>query len=148
MIGKWEGTYKYSNLKIQSLVGHPETKFWIEIESFDGVNFHGIVYDDPRTGGMTDIGNVTGKLINDKISFTKKMPMAIYIDNKNGEKICSDKPHKPIYYIGKFSGDKTEFIGVWKFKRIFVLLLGIIPVLFNPGKGTWQIKKIENQYNR
>ncbi len=145
MLGNWKGSYKYDNEKIQKIVGHNETKFEIIIDKFDGQSFSGIVTDDEGTGGMKDAGQIVGRVENNKIYFEKLMPKNDRISSVTGNRRYSEKKHPKIYYAGKLSDDKSSFEGNWKFKKRLLFLFGIIPIIFNPGKGTWKMTRENNK---
>lgn len=138
MIGNWKGHYTYKNKQLQKIIGFEKTYFEITIEKFDGVNFSGTVHDDIATGGMKETGKIIGKVENDKISFQKSMPINDRISLK-GERIKTNQKHPTLYYFGTFSKNKTTIVGNWKFKRRIEFIFGIIPILFNPGKGDWEM---------
>jgi hypothetical protein len=138
MLGNWNGYYKFENQRIQKAMGFEKTNFEIIIEKFDGINFDGIVNDDIKTGGMKETGKVTGKIVNNKVSFKKLMPINTQIDLK-GERKDLERKHPTLYYFGTLSENKAEIIGTWKFKRKIGFLFGIIPIFFRPGNGSWKM---------
>ncbi|KFF10095.1 hypothetical protein [Flavobacterium hydatis] len=142
MVGNWKGYYKFENERIQKAIGFEKTDFEIIIENFDGINFDGIVNDDIKTGGMEETGEITGKIVNNKISFKKMMPVHNQIDAKGERKNIKGK-HPVLYYYGTLSENETEIIGTWKFKKTLGFLFGVIPVFYRPGNGTWKM----NLYN-
>ncbi len=139
MLGNWKGFYQYRNENIQKIVGYDKTDFDLYIDKFDGVNFSGKVKDDEKSGGMKESGEIVGKILKNKISFEKSMPVNSQIINKKGDRKISNKKHPTIYYFGTLSEDKTEIIGNWEFRRKLGFLLGFFPVIFRPGKGTWKM---------
>lgn len=139
MLGSWKGFYKYENEKIKKINGYEKTEFEITVDHFDGKNFSGKVNDDVKTGGMKETGRIVGKIVNNRITFEKSMPINSKIINTKGERKQTDKKHPTIYYSGTLSEDKTEIIGNWNFKRKLGFLLGFIPIIFSPGNGTWKM---------
>ncbi len=140
MIGTWKGCYQYDNQQIQNVIGFEKTNFTIEIHKFDGVNFEGVVSDDLLTGGFEAEGTIKGILKNSKISFVKQMPKESLINIETGERYRTDKKHSPLYYEGII--DNNKFKGTWKFKKRVYLKYGIIPFLYNPGEGKFEMEKI------
>ena len=110
MTGTWIGFYKFDNERVQKAFGFDKTYFTITIKSFDERNFHGIVIEDIKSGGMEGIGEITGEIDDAKISFEKFMPKTQLI-YPNGEKKNLDKKHPTLYYTGTFSKDKREVNG-------------------------------------
>ena len=143
MLGNWKGSYKYGNEKIQKIIGHSETEFEIIIDKFDGKNFSGKVNDDEKTGGMKETGEIVGRLENDTIYFEKSMPRNYQI-SVNGERKYTEQKHPKIYYSGKLSNGGNKFEGNWKFNKRLALLFYIIPIIYSPGKGTWEMELKKN----
>ncbi|KGO93534.1 hypothetical protein [Flavobacterium subsaxonicum] len=141
MKGTWQGYYKHNNLKVQKIRKFAQTNFTIVIQSFDGKNFGGNVTDDLATGGMQGIGYIIGTLNNTAIAFEKLMPIATIL-TQDGSTQQQDKPHSPLYYKGTLSADGTTAAGTWKFKNKIVMLFGIIPIPYCPGRGVWQMELI------
>ncbi len=138
MIGTWNGYYQFDNQQIQKIKGFDKTNFKIVIEKFDGCNFEGKVFDDIETGGMSGEGEISGTYKNTTISFTKQMPIQTLIDLKTGEKYQTDKKHAPLFYKGtKINSD--QFVGEWKFKYKIYSIFGLIPILYRPAKGKWEM---------
>lgn len=137
MLGKWTGTYKYLSKRLPENLRNRETKFEIDIIEFDGNYFTGIVQDDLSTGGMRGTGKITGVVKNGRMKFIKEMPIqSVYLPD--GTRIEQDKPHRKIYYTGKFRGDYIK--GIWKFK----FGIGIIKnrlAIFPRSIGSWEMKK-------
>ena len=138
MIGTWNGYYQFENQQIQKIRGFDKTNFKIVIDKFDGCNFEGKVTDHIETGGMTGEGEVRGSIKNDKITFTKQMPIQTLIDVKTGERYQTQKKHAPLFYKGTKINSDT-FVGEWRFKYKLSLLFGIIPIIYRPGKGKWEM---------
>ncbi len=138
MIGTWNGNYKFDNQKIQKVIGFEKTNFKIIIDKFDGINFEGTVTDDLETGGMYGEGEIKGKIKDSKITFIKQMPIESLIDVKTGKHYQTTKKHSPIYYSGTIINSNT-IVGEWKFRYKLYLLFGILPFLFRPGKGKWEM---------
>lgn len=138
-LGHWIGQYKYDKEKDQKLIGFDSTFFEIEITKVDNNNFYGIVQDDLTTGGSEGIGEIYGKINNDKIEFIKQMPVVSLIVGENGERETLNQKHPKVYYSGTFSSDKKTISGQWRFKFGFIWL-GIIPFPIMPTKGTWTMK--------
>lgn len=103
------------------------------------MNFSGKVNDNLKTGGMEETGKIFVKTSNNKASFDKSMLRNSIIINTRGVKKQIEKKHPTIYYNGILSNDKTENTALWFLKRILAFLLGIIPLIFRPRKGTWNI---------
>ncbi|HEY5407385.1 MAG TPA: hypothetical protein VIJ92_09860 [Ginsengibacter sp.] len=138
MTGTWLGYYKYDNKNLQKSFGFDKTHFTIIINSFDQKCFKGNVTDDVKSGGMEDTGEIVGQIDGENISFKKLMPRKSII-YPNGELKYLDKKHPILFYRGKFSKDKREISGEWKFKITIGLLFGFIPFPYRPGKGTWSM---------
>lgn len=135
LTGIWQGTYQYLGKNLSEERQNINTKFTIEIKSFDGHIFSGIVYDDLETGGTKGVGKIKGKLNGNKISFTKKMPISTLVF-PDGKVVEENRPHSTIYYSGKI--ENNEFSGIWRFKFRIQFINGIRIIL--PSKGTWQMK--------
>jgi hypothetical protein len=140
MIGNWKGSYKYGNEKVQKIIGYNETEFEIVIDKFDGENFSGKVKDDEATGGMKETGLIEGRIKNNTIYFEKLMPKNYQITNLKGDRKHTEKRHPKIYYFGKQSKDRNKFEGNWRFKKRLGFLFYVIPIIYSPGKGTWEME--------
>ena len=138
MTGTWIGYYKYDNEQLQKASGFDKTYFTITIKSFDEKNFKGIVIEDIKSGGMKGTGEIIGVIDGEMISFKKFMPKKSLI-YPNGEYKSLDKKHPTLYYTGRFSNEKREINGEWKFKITISLLFGFIPIPYRPGKGAWSM---------
>lgn len=138
MIGTWIGTYRHESKRIPELRRNQLTPFTIEITAFDGFHFSGTIEDDVLSGGTRGVGVIEGKLKNTSISFTKKMPILTYFTPENLLLEESDKPHRVIYYTGKFEEGKIN--GSWRFK----FGIGRIErkwMIFLPIKGSWEMSR-------
>lgn len=145
MLGNWKGFYKFDNEKIQKIIGHNETEFEIIIDKFDGKKFSGKVSDDEKTGGMKETGEIIGKIENNEIYFEKLMPKNYQI-HINGERERLERKHPTIYYFGKLSNDGKKIEGSWKFKKRLGFLFHLIPIIYNPGNGTWKMELKKNSH--
>ena len=139
MLGNWKGYYRFDNERIQKVIGYNETEFEIVIDKFDGKEFFGKVNDDEKTGGMQDTGEIIGRLENNEVYFKKLMPRNCSIA-LNGERVYSEKKHPTLYYSGLLSDDGKKIEGKWKFKRQLGFIFYIIPIIYNPGNGTWRME--------
>lgn len=139
MLGNWKGFYRFDDKRFQEATGFEATGFEIAIDQFDGKNFSGKVNDDEQTGGMEGTGEIIGKVENNQIYFEKKMPKncTLYLD---GNKRYSEKKHPTLYYSGQLSEDGKKIEGTWKFNKRLAFLLYVIPVIYRPGKGTWNME--------
>lgn len=138
MIGTWLGYYKFDSERGQKLIGFDKTNFTLIINSFDGKNFRGTVNDDIETGGMKETGNIIGHINNENIFFKKFMPKLTVFYN-DGTRETLDKKHLTLYYYGRISKDKKQYIGYWKFKVTIIFLYGFFPLPYRPGRGTWSM---------
>jgi hypothetical protein len=136
MKGLYKGYYKYDKQSAQKNISLGVTFFFIEITESDGKKFMGTAQDDIFSGGTPGIGIISGKLMGDKITFIKQMPIASFVID--GQKENFDEKHPKIYYEGIKTDDK--FTGTWKikfglFKEGLLLLLGARTT------GTWEMEK-------
>jgi hypothetical protein len=134
--GHYTGFYKYNKERIQKIIAHDKTLFFIDINDTDGEKFSGTIQDDINTGGTPGIGTITGKINGDKIFFVKQMPIAAIITNDVQKNF--NKKHRKIYY----DGIKSDgiFKGTWKLKFGFIFF-GLLPILIAETRGTWEMKK-------
>lgn len=139
MNGIWKGSYTYNSTKIQSNIGFPKTNFKIEITDINEDQFVGKVTDDIDSGGTPGIGDITGKLIDNEVSFIKIMPHKALIDRDGNIKVLKGK-HPKIYYRGSLTADRKTIEGTWRFKLGF-MMIGIIPVIMPPIKGKFTMDK-------
>ncbi len=95
--GQWIGQYKYDRQDHQKKVGFAYTNFEIEITGVRDNNFSGKVQDDLTTGGTEGIGEVTGKVFEDRIEFIKQMPIMSLLFGKEGKRKTFNKKHPKIY---------------------------------------------------
>lgn len=137
MKGTWIGTYKHESKRIPESKRNQFTTFKIVITEFDGINFSGEVEDDADTGGTRGKGIIEGQIINDKITFVKKMPIQTYL-LPDGSLKEENQPHRKIYYSGTL--DKDSIKGTWKFKFGIGKINNKI-ALFLPIKGKWEMKR-------
>lgn len=134
--GIWKGFYQYDPKGFAESYMGRRTGFTITITSLEEFHFEGTVYDDLESGGTRGIGIIEGKIKNNKIRFVKKMPISttVYPD---GTVVEENKPHRNIYYEGKF--ENTIFKGTWRFKFGIEFRRGIS--IYFPSKGTWEMEK-------
>ena len=114
--------------------------FEIEILSVNDNAFTGKIHDDLTTGGTEGVGEISGKIIGERIDFVKLMPVMTFLIDRKGTKKNCNKKHRPIYYTGQFSSDGQTISGTWRFKFGFVWI-GIIPVPVIPSKGIWSMTR-------
>ncbi len=136
--GKWTGYYSFNNEQINRIRGFEKTFFEIEIMSINESTFAGKIQDDTATGGTEGIGEISGKIIHNKIHFVKLMPVLTLLTDRNGTRKTFNKKHRPIYYTGQLSNDGQTASGTWRFK-LGVIWTGIFPILVKPSKGTWSM---------
>lgn len=134
--GHWTGHYSFLDEKINKVRGFEQTYFDIEICTFNGSEFAGMVRDDLNTGGTEGNGEIKGTVTGHSIEFVKQMPVLTVLVDRKGTIKTYNKKHRPIYYSGSFSSDGKTVSGAWKFKFGFVWL----PVPMVPSKGTWMMK--------
>lgn len=136
MIGKYKGSYIYSNERIQQSLSRDKTIFNIDITEFDGVNFVGTVNEEPC--GQPGTGSIHGKIENNTISFIKQMQIAASITPEGKVKTYNSR-HPKIYYEGKLVED--VYSGTWKIKFGFIFV-GILPIPIPPTSGKWEMGKV------
>lgn len=136
---KWKGSYKYDSQKAQRLIGHPRTFFTIEMEIFENDTLKGTVKDDPKTGGMDGMGEISGEIYKDSIYFEKQMPHNAILDFRQGRRVFPDKKHPVIIYLGQLKSE-NKYQGTWNFEKKWAFLFGFIPIKYSPGKGTWEME--------
>ncbi|MFZ1634859.1 MAG: hypothetical protein WAT43_13340 [Chitinophagales bacterium] len=137
MTGTWTGTYQHESERIPEERRNQRTKFKINIIDFDGVHFSGEIEDEVESGGMQGVGRIEGKLIDNKISFIKMMPIqTVYMPD--GTRTQLQNRHRNIYYSGIVSGDSIK--GVWKLK-FGVRLINNKIAIFYPIKGNWEMRR-------
>ena len=139
MRGTWDGYYKYSDSAFQKALGFDRTNFVITIHNVDKNIFKGTVTDDQTTGGMDGIGRITGTIHGNTVKFTKHMPYGLEFDLQ-GDTYNTGKKHPTLYYSGTLSKDGRHAKGIWKFGIKIYMLLGILPIPYRQGTGTWEIK--------
>ena len=144
-LGQWTGHYSFMDEKINKIRGYEKTFFEIEILSVNNNEFAGKIQDDLTTGGTEGIGQVSGKIVGDRIDFVKLMPVMTLIVDRKGTRKTLNRKHRPIYYSGQFSSDGQTISGTWRFKFGFVRI-GIIPIPFLPSKGIWSMTR-KNESN-
>jgi hypothetical protein len=88
------------------------------------------------------MGEVTGKISGDEMSFVKQMPVMTMRLLSTGERKLRNKKHGAIYYTGVFSADRKVVEGQWRIKARFVWF-GIIPMRVNPGSGSWEMRIVD-----
>lgn len=140
--GCWIGQYQYANPELQKGTGFESTNFEIEILTIADNSFSGKVQDDLSTGGTEGIGEIKGKVFDNKIEFVKQMPLMTLIVDKKGTRKTFDRKHRKIYYSGLFSEDRKSICGQWRFK-FGIIWLGIFPLPVLPVKGSWTMKQKE-----
>jgi len=142
MVGIWKGSYKYKNQSVQEIMGYAQTYFTIKIEKFDGVNFEGIVEDDVDSGGMKDAGKIIGRIIKGRIVFEKHIPKKRLLVSAIEIRTIPEEKHPVLYYSGNWNtSDKNQISGQWKFKKQLAFFYGFLPYFFNPGQGTFEMKR-------
>jgi hypothetical protein len=144
MIGKWKGWYKYDDLKLEFVNAAQYYGFVINIETLSDNLFVGSVKDDSAVSPMREIGKIQGSVNGNTIYFRKLMPVN-YRLTLDGNYEQTNKPHPIIHYKGKINRIQMTARGRWYFKRKLALTFGFIPVLYRPGKGSWQmVFEVEN----
>ena len=138
MKGNWKGYYTYDKKSLQSRIGSSGTYFELTITDFDGKQFTGKVEDEEESGGTPGIGTVVGTKRNNEISFIKKMPVKVVMD-QGGDKYILRGKHPDIYYHGIFNGNDKIIEGTWRIKFGIVCLAGF-PVPMLPTKGKFRME--------
>lgn len=141
MYKKWKGSYQYNNYKIQKIIGFSHTNFECEIIPLLINEIEGWITDDVATGGTPGRGKIIGKVFGNQIGFIKKMPVKSVVSGKKIILMQNEK-HRDIFYKGMISPDGRSMSGEWKFKFGFGFV-GILPTVFLPSSGTWEMKAIE-----
>ncbi|WP_040281238.1 hypothetical protein [Psychroserpens damuponensis] len=139
--GIWKGTYQYSipdEFKDDRMI---DVEFTINIDTLKGNTFTGTVKDDLSTGGTPGTGTIKGKFDNDRIYFTKNMPISATIDKNGIHSTHTNKKHPTLVYEGQFSRNKQIIKGTWKFKSKALYFKGFIPRLLSRGTGTFVMNK-------
>ncbi|HEX3166781.1 MAG TPA: hypothetical protein VHQ93_11025 [Chitinophagaceae bacterium] len=139
--GIWKGFYKYGNM-------YPETyqkiaePFTVEIE-FDGVNFKGICKDRFSEKYFSSPASIEGTFVPNLISFIKKYPALLTIDDNLQTIVIPEKPSHEIHYTGFFYkglfSRSIRFEGEWVMTD-FILTENGKREYFN-CTGTWNMKK-------
>lgn len=133
--GSWQGYYQFDNKAHESMRGHKQTYFGIDIVNVYGNQFSGTVQDDLASGGTEGIGEITGTVDGSRVEFVKQMPVMTVL-RADGTRQTFNKKHRKIYYSGELSADGKSISGQWRFKFGF-LWIGIIPIPMESSKGTW-----------
>lgn len=139
--GKWAGYYKYDNKRIQELKGIEHTNFEIDITSIHNNLFKGSVEDDQKTGGTPGIGEISGEINGDEITFIKQMPIRALLTPDGGRRTFN-KPHPKIFYWGRLSEDGKSAAGKWKI-NCGVSFVGLLMVITKTTTGTWTMNLVE-----
>nr|WP_321229785.1 hypothetical protein [uncultured Psychroserpens sp.] len=142
--GIWNGTYQYAprdEFKDDKMI---DVNFTITIDNVKKNTFTGTVKDDLSTGGTPGTGIIKGKFDNDRMYFTKKMPISSTIDETGKRNNNTNKKHPTLIYEGAFSRSKQIITGTWKFKTKALYFKGFIPYLFSRGTGTFVMSKSQN----
>ena len=134
--GKWLGCYWFVG-DVAEKFKDRKTKFELIIDTSVRSKIRGHVSDDVETGGMKGVGRIIGRVKGNRINFIKLMPV-MTITFKDGERIETDKPHKPIYYKGVINGTMIE--GTWKIKSRFGIVNGRI-FFSHQCIGKWTMKR-------
>lgn len=139
-LGQWTGYYSFKNKDFNKIRGFEKTFFDLEILSVKEDTFIGKIQDDLTTGGTEGIGEISGKIVGDRINFVKLMPVMTLLVDRKGTRKTYNKRHRPIYYTGQFTSDGETVAGTWQFKFGFVWI-GIFPVPVIPSKGIWSMTR-------
>ena len=107
----WVGYYAYNPIDgIDAELPIVTFKMAWEFGWFDR-RFVGTVNDGPNSD-MLETGKIKGFCRNNKIEFTKYMPVETLI-NPDGSSTKTDRPHRPIHYFGKYDADSNSLQGKW-----------------------------------
>ncbi len=139
MKGNWIGKYWYSG-NVPDRLKERKTEFELTIENHLNSKISGKVSDDLETGGTPGIGSFSGKIMGNRISFVKRMPVRSYF-LPDGTNIEEDKPHRPIYYKGILNAKENSIKGTWRFKFGIEFLNGRLAI-YPSTKGQWEMKKV------
>lgn len=139
--GVWQGEFNYDiDYDPRRISRHP-VPFVMILESVNsGVNFRGIVHDNEEKGGFPESGKIEGLVMDDKISFLKKMPQA-YTMNQYDLLVPYEGPGPEIIYKGEWLNE-AYLVGTWTvlpFQRPF---LGRYSA-FQGVNGTWWAEKLD-----
>src|SRR5688572_31884826 len=96
--GIWKGFYKYGNMYPESYQKIAEP-FTVEME-FDGVNFKGNCKDRFSEKYFNSPASIEGTFVPNLISFIKKYPSLLTIDDNLQTIVIPEKPSLEIHYTG------------------------------------------------
>lgn len=115
VIGKWKGYYAYKLQYLADIAGAEKTYFTIDITEMQSGKFSGIVLDDVTTGGMEEVGKISGELDGGLVYFKKYMPVrSTFTADGKVEKM--NRPHPVIHYKGEYFPLEKKMQGTWKIK--------------------------------
>jgi hypothetical protein len=139
--GIWKGSYKYGNSYPEEY-RNKEEAFSLDIR-FDGVNFKGVCEDLYTNTLFKKPAIVEGTFVPNLISFIKKYPALLNVDENFLTVIVPDKASLDIHYTGfyyKALFSKTmRFEGEWSMTDFFLDENG--KKVFFTSHGTWKMKK-------
>lgn len=109
--GNWEGYFTYGEHYPEKIIGK-SVRFYIELEEKDGY-FKGFCKDENLPGHTATIA---GFIDDTFISFVKRYPFALQMDEEGNSCIDPEKPPHDIHYSGNLLPDGVE--GVFEFGNL------------------------------
>lgn len=139
--GTWSGYYKYGDHYPEEFKLGKEP-FTLEL-TFDDANFKGICKDKFTESYFNKPATVEGTFVPNLISFIKRYPSLLTVDDKMQTIVIPDKPSLEIHYTGlyykSFFSKTIRIVGEWTMTNL---------VLTESGKkdyftfdGTWMMQK-------
>lgn len=141
LAGLWKGNFKYGNIYPEEYKDRVEF-FSLDIK-FDGNNFKGTCRDFFTETYFNEAATIEGTFVPNLISFIKRYPSLLTVDEKGEVLIISAKPsldihYTDLFYKGLFSST-MRFEGEWTITDYYLNELG--KKEFYTCYGTWEMKK-------
>lgn len=139
--GIWKGYYEYGDSYPEEFQRLREP-FTLEL-LFDDVNFNGICKDKFTESYFNKPATVQGTFVPNLISFIKKYPSLLTVDDNMQTIVIPDKPSLEIHYTGLFYKglfSKTiRFEGEWTMTNLVITESGKKD--YFTFDGTWTMEK-------
>ena len=140
LVGQWLGHFEYGPEYGEERIGE-KVHFRIFIDSFHNNEFIGKCVELEGVGASDQISQIRGNMKDSLISFTKKYPLAFYVDAGGNAVLDESRPPHVVNYSGEYNHETQTFSGEWDIRldteeRIFGKSQQV-------ASGFWEMRKVD-----